>query len=85
MISEVRLSTLRSCKMALFVCGQVVRGPECDRDSEGVGEWLLEVVELGISERNAREPDVCGGVSPCIDCFSRRRKDWRRFDMIRLQ
>ena len=67
--------------MALFVWGEVLQWPECDRESVSVGEFEGDARELGCSERDARDPDVFEGVAPCI-CFSRRRKDCRRFDMM---
>ena len=82
MISDVSASKFDFCKVATFVWGRVVRWPECDRNSDGVGEFGFEVGELGESELVSREPDVCGSVAPCKDCFSSRRKDWRRFDMM---
>ena len=82
MISDVSASKFDFCKVAIFVWGSVVRWPECDRNLDRVGEFSFKVGELGKSERVLREPGVCGSVAPCNDCFSSRRRDWRRFDMM---
>ena len=63
----------------------MVRWPECDRDSDGVGEFVFNVGELGRLERESREPDVCESVAPCNDCSSSRRKDWRRFNIMDMK